>query len=106
MWPVHAMKGVNLHCIISCYPSAHPSLHRCLGRGKRTQPNAAEFEGKENSAKDKYSFLIHYLNSLASKYTLPTNEVVRARTTNLHNQELSKWLLKSKYLFMHIILPY
>ena len=83
MWPVHAMKGVNLHCIISCYPSAHPSLHRCLGRGKRTQPNAAEFEGKENSAEDKYSSLIHYLNSLASKYTLPTNVTIAQRSEAL-----------------------
>ena len=30
--------------------------------GQRTQPNSAEFEGKENSAEEKYSFLIHYLN--------------------------------------------
>ena len=41
--------------------------------GKKTQPNTNSTEGKENSAEDKYSFLIHYLNSLASKYTLPTN---------------------------------
>ena len=27
-----------------------------MARGKRTQLNSAEFEGKENSAEDKYSF--------------------------------------------------
>ena len=48
-----------------------------------SEPNAAGFEGKENSAKDKHSFLIHYLNSFASKYTWPTNMTIAERSEAL-----------------------
>ena len=43
----------------------------------------AAFEGKENSAEGKYSFLIHYLNSFAVKYTLPIKMSIAERSEAL-----------------------